>query len=116
MDDAQLMLRDRVRETLPRLAEAQVDDLARIVARIVETLNPERVFVFGSQARGEATADSDIDLLVVVPPTEEPSYRLAQRAYHSLHHYLTPLDIVVIPKDEFERRSNARASLPATVL
>jgi hypothetical protein len=32
---------------------------------LVERFQPERVILFGSQARGEADADSDFDLLVV---------------------------------------------------
>jgi hypothetical protein len=33
---------------------------------VVEYFKPQRVILFGSRARGEATRDSDIDLLVVV--------------------------------------------------
>lgn len=40
-------------------------DLA--VKTAIEVANPSRVFVFGSWARGEATADSDLDLAVLVP-------------------------------------------------
>ena len=31
-------------------------------------IQAERVWLFGSQARGDARADSDIDLLAIVPP------------------------------------------------
>jgi predicted nucleotidyltransferase len=37
-----------------------------IKRRVVRQFRPERIVVFGSQARGDATPDSDIDLLVVV--------------------------------------------------
>ena len=37
-----------------------------IKRRIVNRFHPERIVVFGSQARGDAAPDSDIDLLVVV--------------------------------------------------
>lgn len=40
--------------------------LPTIKRRIVARFRPERIVVFGSQARGDATPDSDIDLLVVV--------------------------------------------------
>ena len=40
--------------------------LPTIKRRIVRRFQPERIVVFGSQARGDATPDSDIDLLVVV--------------------------------------------------
>jgi len=47
-----------------RTAEACVN---RMVRRIVRRYQPERVILFGSQARGDAGPDSDIDLLVVMP-------------------------------------------------
>jgi predicted nucleotidyltransferase len=37
-----------------------------IKRRIVRRFRPDRIILFGSQARGEATSDSDLDLLVVV--------------------------------------------------
>jgi predicted nucleotidyltransferase len=40
--------------------------LPTIKRRIVRQFRPERIVVFGSQARGDATPDSDIDLLVIV--------------------------------------------------
>ena len=38
-----------------------------VIERIVEVLDPEEIWLFGSRARGTAAADSDWDLLVVVP-------------------------------------------------
>ena len=40
------------------------------VERIVEASDPLQVVVFGSYARGEAAAGSDLDLLVVLPHVE----------------------------------------------
>lgn len=36
------------------------------VKRLVDRFQPQSVFLFGSQAEGTATADSDVDLLVVM--------------------------------------------------
>jgi uncharacterized protein len=44
-------------------------ELARIVERL-RTLDPERVILFGSVARGDFHEDSDIDLVVVLDTTE----------------------------------------------
>lgn len=41
--------------------------LPTIKRRLVGRFQPERIIVFGSQARGDARADSDLDLLVVMP-------------------------------------------------
>ena len=38
----------------------------RMVRRIVRKFQPEQVILFGSQARGDAGPDSDVDLLVVM--------------------------------------------------
>ena len=52
--------------------------LQRIAQRLRESLKAERVVVFGSVARGDATIHSDIDLLVIAPTTESPYWRMAR--------------------------------------
>lgn len=67
--------------------------LQEITRRIVATSDPEQVILFGSYARGDATADSDVDVLVIanaVMPRQE-SVRV-QRALRGL---LVPIDVVV---------------------
>lgn len=48
-------------------------------ARIIQEFAPEGIVLFGSVARGEATAKSDIDLLIVLPKTQPISRQLYQR-------------------------------------
>lgn len=45
-------------------AQATIQEMVR---RIVEKFNPVQVILFGSYAREAAGADSDVDLLVVMP-------------------------------------------------
>ena len=41
-------------------------EITAFVQRLVQEFDPERVILFGSCARGKPTADSDVDLLVVM--------------------------------------------------
>ena len=90
--------------------------LAEIVQRLVELLQPERIYLFGSRARGDAGPDSDYDLMVVVSRLTEPAYRLAQRAHSVLWGLDTAADILVWSRDAFDGRLHLKASLPATVV
>jgi len=42
-----------------------------VVDRIVTTVHPSKIILFGSQARHESRPDSDIDLLVITGPGED---------------------------------------------
>jgi uncharacterized protein len=70
---------------------------------IVEYFKPQRVILFGSRARGEATRDSDIDLLVIVDddtPPEKMTWRARREARRS---YPGPADIFPMRAEDFER-------------
>ena len=94
------------------LADAR---LAEVVRRLVAALQPERIYWFGSRARGEATPESDYDVLVVVSRTPDAPYDLERRAYSALVGLATPVDVVVMSRERFDRRHTVAAALPATV-
>ncbi|MBM3496715.1 MAG: nucleotidyltransferase domain-containing protein [Armatimonadetes bacterium] len=53
-------------------------DIAALSEAIVREFAPERVLLFGSHAYGVPTADSDVDLLVVMPHDGKPSAMATQ--------------------------------------
>jgi uncharacterized protein len=89
--------------------------LAEVVRRLAEKFQPDRIYLFGSQARDEATEDSDFDIMVVVPESDLPSHRRAQQAYSVLWGTGIPVEVLVFTREQFERQSRVVASLAATV-
>jgi len=90
--------------------------LAEVVRRLVEAYHPERIYLFGSVARGDAGPDSDYDLLVVVPDDAPPERKDSKLAYRVLWGTGAAADVIVWERSRFERRARVVCSLPATVL
>lgn len=103
-------------ETQSREPSTSDDQLDEAVRRLTLELQPERIYLFGSRARGDARGDSDWDLMVIVPRAEESHLRLAQRAYLALMGLYLPVDILVWTREQFDWQAPVVASLPATVL
>jgi predicted nucleotidyltransferase len=90
--------------------------LAEVVHRLVAAYQPERIYLFGSVARGGAGPDSDYDLLVVVPDDAPPQRRRSRLAYEALRGTGTAADVLVCTSSYFKDRRSLKASLPGTVL
>jgi predicted nucleotidyltransferase len=84
-----------------RFANAS-DVVEEMVRRVVEGFSPERVILFGSRATGQASPDSDADLLVVMRCAESP-YEQAVEIRKALADLPMGKDIVVVTPDFFER-------------
>jgi predicted nucleotidyltransferase len=81
------------------------EQIDRMVQRIVKKFHPETIILFGSQARGDAGPDSDVDLLVVMPVQGSVvEKRLEVRA--ALHSIPVPLDVVVTSPEDFAWRKD----------
>jgi uncharacterized protein len=81
------------------------------VERLVAEFHPEQIWLFGSYAWGEPTADSDLDFLVIVSESEAHPLDRMQRAHRCLRGVRTPMDVLVPTKEEFERVRNVKPSL-----
>ncbi len=76
--------------------------LNEIIKRILDVVHPKNIILFGSAVRGEMGADSDIDLLVVVPSGLHRR-KTAQKIYRNLIGVGFAVDIVVVLEDDIER-------------
>ena len=89
--------------------------LDQIVDRLVKGLHPDRIYLFGSQVREEAASDSDFDLLVIVPESNMPRHQRESYSYDLLWGLTTPVDVIVLTQEEFNRTSQVRTSLASNV-
>ncbi|MFC1525448.1 nucleotidyltransferase domain-containing protein [Candidatus Latescibacterota bacterium] len=87
-----------------------------VVERLLHAYRPERIYLFGSAARGDGGPDSDYDLLLVVPDDAAPERRDSHLAYDVLWGTGTAADVLVWTHSRFEGRRHVITSLPATVL
>jgi len=91
------------------------DKIPEITRRIVETSHPEKIILFGSYAPGNFEADSDLDLLVIVPGISrlrEESIRV-RRALRGL---LAPVDIVIATPEQINRLGNTQGLIYRSAL
>ncbi|MBW1953755.1 MAG: nucleotidyltransferase domain-containing protein [Deltaproteobacteria bacterium] len=84
--------------------------------RLVAAFQPERIYLYGSRARGEAGPDSDYDLMLVVSASQMPRYRRDQEAFRVLCGLGVPKEVMVLTRAEFDAGRQVVCSLPATVL
>jgi predicted nucleotidyltransferase len=79
------------------------EKIKEAVFRITAAAAPRKIVVFGSQSRGNAHHDSDLDLIVVM---DDVKNRLQEsvRLRRLLRGLIMPVDIVVISQQEFDRR------------
>lgn len=89
-----------------------IDD---VVQKIVKNVHPEKVILFGSCARGDRSAESDLDILVI----KESALRRDRRAkeiYRLLADRMFPLDIIVYTPEEVERYAKLSGSFVKDVV
>ena len=85
--------------------------LGEITQRLAQSIQPERIYLFGSHAAGNATEDSDVDLLAVVPNTEKSPRDIALEGRRSLGDLQVPFDLIVCTKRQFERFRDVKNSI-----
>ena len=86
-----------------------MDQIKAISERLKKDYHAQKVILFGSYARGEETADSDIDLFIIAPTKERFFQRMATtlRTVRDLYRGL-PISPIVLRPEELEERKNKK--------
>jgi predicted nucleotidyltransferase len=85
-----------------------VDEIGRRLAKAAPPRS--RIVLFGSRARGEAGAHSDVDVLVIEPSVDDP-VREAVRLRRTLRGLGVPIDVAVFGQEDARRRAAVRGTV-----
>jgi len=75
--------------------------LKEVTRRLVEGFHPDKIILFGSQARGTADDRSDVDILVICPVNDNRR-NLILDMYNALEGMRLATDILILTPEEFE--------------
>jgi predicted nucleotidyltransferase len=87
-----------------------------LLARVVDELQPEQVWLFGSRARGEARTDSDWDLMAILPdeaPVDDLDTTSVWRRLRDLR--LRRVEVFTMTRGEFETWRHSLGTLAEIV-
>ena len=93
----------------------QEKDIVRLARQIGEAVQAERVILFGSYARGQATPRSDVDLMVIAQ-SDLPRFKRSREIYKQLRPYPFSLDLLVYTPEEIEHGKRSSVSFVSRVL
>ena len=88
------------------MVSAPEEFIQQMVEAIVHEVKPQCIYLFGSRARGTATEESDVDLLIVEAEAFDRSrnrWSELKRIRRVLKPFQVPKDILVYSRDEFEK-------------
>ncbi len=91
-----------------------VDLKNEIIQKVVASMNPLKIILFGSYAYGVPQQDSDLDLAIIMQ--DVPSkHKEAVKVYRLLQDVKMPKDIIVSSMEEYDFYKNEAGSVYKTI-
>ncbi|HEY8271742.1 MAG TPA: nucleotidyltransferase domain-containing protein [Pseudobdellovibrionaceae bacterium] len=89
-------------------------NFAEIVSKLKAHFKPEKIFLFGSRAKGTSTPDSDYDLLLVVKNSDKTLRERMREARQVLRGRTVAVDIFIYTSVEFDELKEEFSSIAYT--
>lgn len=102
--------------SLKSLTDINKKLLQPILRRLVKAFKPEQIYLFGSYAWGKPEETSDFDLMVIVSESDLTPLQRMVKAQQNLVGLITPIDIIVKTRAEFDYYLDVYASLERQIL
>lgn len=84
----------------PKAPARNTETIKRLTELLIEAAKPKRIIMFGSQARGEAGEDSDLDVMVVEEGVSDRAAEMV-RLNRLLRSLDIPVDLLVVSAEKF---------------
>jgi predicted nucleotidyltransferase len=88
----------------------RIDDIIHSIILEFKTVGVDKIILFGSRARGNASENSDIDLIVIAPQNNIPSgFREKMDLYLTYNQHIktfkaeVPIDLIVYTRAGFKK-------------
>jgi predicted nucleotidyltransferase len=94
------------------LTEAEINEL---IEKIIQRMQPFKVIIFGSYAKGTATYKSDLDIFIV-KDSHLPMKQRAEELGPVLSSLLVPVDVHVYTQEEVEEYGSEEYSFVHSVV
>jgi len=85
--------------------------IKQIIEKLIETAKPQKIYLFGSYARGDARDKSDLDFLVIERKLKSQRKEMV-RLHDAIRSMRLPVDILVTCESHF----NEWSEIPRTVI
>lgn len=83
------------------VTEKQIQEITNI---IVDTVHPQKIYLFGSYANGKPTEESDLDFLVIVKEDGKKKYEIAETIYSKLWNTAKVAKDIIVHFEEYYQR------------
>ena len=87
------------------------ETIKETIERLVKTAKPQKIYLFGSYARGDARNQSDLDFLVIEHTIRSRRKEMV-RLHDAIRSMRIPVDILVASEAKF----NEWADVPGTIM